>query len=92
MTWDDHKGFCHSYLHHECKKITVNFPLALQRPENLLLYVYKEIVAFFNRQDKIKAVKLKIRRGLAETSFDEADPRKAIMDRRMERFKGKPGK
>lgn len=45
-----------------------------------------------NKQDEIKAVKLKIRRGLAETSFDEADPRKAVIDRRMERFKGKPGK
>lgn len=45
-----------------------------------------------NKQDEIKAVKLKIRRGLAETSFDEADPRKAVIDRFMGRFKGKPGK
>jgi hypothetical protein len=51
-----------------------------------------EIVDFFKKQDEIKAVKLKIKRQLVETSFDDADLRKAVMDRFMELAKVKFGK
>ncbi len=42
------------------------------------------IVDFFAKQDEVKAVKKKIKRELVETSFDDPDLRKAVMDRFME--------
>ena len=51
-----------------------------------------EIVDFFKKQDEIKAVKRKIKRKLVETSFDDEDLRKAVMDRFMELAKVKFGK
>jgi type I restriction enzyme R subunit len=51
-----------------------------------------EIVDFFKKQDEIKAVKKKIKRELLETSFDDEDLRKAVMDRFMQLAKVKFGK
>ena len=51
-----------------------------------------EIVDFFKKQDEVKVVRLKIKRTLGETSFDDEDLRKAVMDRFMELAKVKFGK
>lgn len=51
-----------------------------------------EIVDFFKKQDEIKAVKKKIKRELLETSFDDEDLRKVVMDRFMQLAKVKFGK
>ena len=47
------------------------------------------IVDFFNKQDEIKRVQKKIKRTIIETSFDDAELRKAVMDRFMELAKVK---
>ncbi len=43
-----------------------------------------DIVDFFKKQDEIKKVKKRIKRRILDTSFDDADLRKAAMDRFME--------
>jgi len=43
-----------------------------------------EIVNFFNKQDEIKSVKRNIKRRILDTSFDDAELRKVVMDRFME--------
>ncbi|MBW2185153.1 MAG: type I restriction endonuclease subunit R [Deltaproteobacteria bacterium] len=48
-----------------------------------------EIVDFFNKQNEIKRVQKKIKRTIIETSFDDAELRKAVMDRFMELAKVK---
>jgi type I restriction enzyme R subunit len=47
------------------------------------------IVDFFNKQDEIKRVQKKIKRTIIDTSFDDAELRKAVMDRFMELAKVK---
>jgi len=47
------------------------------------------IVDFFNKQNEIGSVKKKIKRRIIETSFDDAELRKAVMDRFMELAKVK---
>jgi type I restriction enzyme R subunit len=42
------------------------------------------IVDFFNKQDEIRRVKQRIKRRILETSFDDPDLRKVVMDRFME--------
>ena len=51
-----------------------------------------DIVDFFNKQDEIKKVKQNIKRRIVETSFDDPDLRRAVMDRFMELAKVKFGK
>ena len=47
------------------------------------------IVDFFKKQDEIKRVKQKIKRRILDTSFDNPDLRKIVMDRFMELAKVK---
>jgi HsdR family type I site-specific deoxyribonuclease len=42
------------------------------------------IVDFFNKQDEIRRVKQRIKRRILETSFDDPDLRRVVMDRFME--------
>lgn len=42
------------------------------------------IVDFFNKENEIKAMKKKIKRTIIETTFDDAEIRKAVMDRFMD--------
>jgi len=49
-------------------------------------------VDFFSKQNEIGSVKKKIKRRIIETSFDDAELRKAVMDRFMELAKVKFGK
>ncbi|BCG63389.1 MAG: type I restriction enzyme, R subunit [Methyloprofundus sp.] len=48
-----------------------------------------EIVNFFDKQDEIKVVKRNIKRRILDTSFDDAELRKVVMDRFMELAKVK---
>jgi type I restriction enzyme R subunit len=48
-----------------------------------------DIVNFFDKHDEIKSVKRNIKRRILETSFDDAELRKVVMDRFMELAKVK---
>ncbi|MDA9982619.1 hypothetical protein N9H39_07775 [Gammaproteobacteria bacterium] len=48
-----------------------------------------DIVDFFKKQDEVKRMKKSIKRRILETSFDDTDIRKAVMDRVMELAKVK---
>lgn len=88
----------HNILAAELARITGNESLdeatheeIIQVTKDLVVMLNEatSIVGFFNKQNEIDDVKKQIKRRIVDTSFDDAELRKAVMDRFMELAKVK---
>lgn len=68
-------------IHNEIKQVVNDLVAMLDKAT--------EIVNFFDKQDEIKSVKRNIKRRILDTSFDDTELRKVVMDRFMELAKVK---